>query len=316
MSLRGTMPHNHRSERRVLVLGVMPLLAAAIWLLALREPKPAAAYSLRGLTAPARLDERSLMPQRQRFLGLVVAGEQSDLGSELSGQIVRVFAHEGERVRRGEPIVQLSSVSVLGAENLARAREAEDRAAEQSAELALATARDKRERVERASAAYSASDLQAAQRESERAGAELDKVRASGAVQRAVQRRDRARASVQILRAPFDAVVASRLVDPGDFVPAGAVLARIVDDSRFVRFAVPARELPTLQTGQRMQVVVRGATLAWSATLLNLQPEIDPASGFGFGRAELHASALRAPLLPGTRVDVMTEQLRTGAQDE
>jgi len=296
----------------MLLLGVLPLLVAAAWLVLLREPQPVAAHAddtgNEGLGARSALvDEatvKTLETAPTRFLGLVITGQEADLGTELSGQVVRVWAEVGARVRRGEPLVQLASLSMLGAAGMARAKGAEDSSAEQSARLSFEVAHDKAERMERAVNAYSEHDLHAAHLEAQRAKAEVDKLRASSAVQRAALRRELARAKTQTLRAPFDGVLANRFVDTGDFVAAGATLARVTDDARFVRFAVPARGLSRLQLGATLRVATRGAAALWSATLVNLQPELDAASGLGFARAELHPTAAAA-LVPGTRVDVL-----------
>jgi RND family efflux transporter MFP subunit len=308
-------------DRKLLVLGLLPLLVAAVWLVMLREPRPVAAHADGGFVLhpahplrPELVDERTLEAAQTRFLGLVVSGQEADLGTELSGQVVRVWAEAGARVRRGEPLVQLASLSMLGAAGMARAKGAEDRSAEQAAELSFEVARDKAERMDRAANAYSEHDLRAARLEAQRAKADLDKLQASSAVQRAGLRRDLARAKTQTVRAPFDGVLANRFVDAGDFVAAGTTLVRVIDDARFVRFAVPACHLSGLQVGAALRVGTRGAAALWSATVVNVQPELDAASGLGFARAELQPSptssatsaAAAVALVPGTRVDVMT----------
>ena len=131
-------------------------------------------------------------------------------------------------------------------------------------------------------------------------------------MQRATFRRELLRARLQTLRAPFDAVVAQCLANSGEFVPAGSTLVRIVDDARFVRFAVPSAELARLQIGSTLRVALRAEDPAWVATLIELQPELDAAVSLGFGRAELASVTPQALALPpGTRVDVLAAAVST-----
>jgi multidrug efflux pump subunit AcrA (membrane-fusion protein) len=313
-------------ERALLCLGLVPLLAGAVWLVALRTPQPVAAHASPPRAA-AFSDERSApLPSEPAALGVVVAGQDAALGAELAGQVTAVFAEPGARVRRGEPLVQLASISVLGARGMADAQLAQDRSSEQAAELALRSAHDKLERIERALAAHSAAEQSDARAEAERAAAELSKLRATSQLQRAGLQRELARADKQIVRAPFDGVLASRWVDRGDFVTVGTPLARVVDHARFVRFAVPAGAHVRLAAGARLRVTALAgtglaaaaqspiATAALHARLTNVEPELDAAAGLGFARAELDAQlAEAAGLAPGARVQVYPAGTETGS---
>jgi RND family efflux transporter MFP subunit len=297
------MPADNTAERNILLLGLLPLMASAVWLVLLREPPPVRAHAAFSQRTAVR--EREFTPSQSRFLGVIVAGQDAQLGAQLAGQVVRVFAQAGARVQRGDALLQLSSPLLLGSESLARAQLEQDRSAERVAELAVETARDKYERMQSAPSAYSRQDLDAARLDVRRAQAELDKLRAGSAVQRTTRERDRAQARSQTLRAPFDGVLADRYVDRGDFVAAGAALARVLDDARFVRFAVPAAELARLHTGSTLQVAARDSLARWSATLTQWQPELEAATGYVFARAVLAGASDPKVLIPGTRVDVL-----------
>jgi len=297
------------SDRSMVMVGLLPLIAGAVWLLMLRQPHPVEAHAAQQ-REPALVAERQLLaPAQPRFLGVVVAGQDAELGAELAGQIVKVFAEPGERVRRGDPLVQIAALSVLGVEGMARAQQAQDESSVRSAELALETARDKADRMDRASAAYSIGDVQAARSEARKAEAELAKLRANIAVDHASLRRELARADKQILRAPFDGVLAARWVDAGDFVSGGTALARVMDDARFVRFAVPADEHGRLLVGRELAVALSDGAPMLHAKLANVEPELDAAAGLGFARAKLDpVAAAAAGLLPGARVHVLSER--------
>jgi len=292
-------------DRGVLVLGLLPLVAGAGWLVLLREPRAVAAYGDSAAPAPVAA-EVFAADSRTEWLGVVVAGQDADLGAELTGQVAQVFVEPGARVKRGEPLLQLSALSVLGTAGIARAQYDQDRSAEVAAELGLESTRDKFQRMQRARDAYPAGDVIAAEAEMKRSEAELAKLRAKSAFERAALRREIARADTQILRAPFDGVLAARPVDPGDFVPGGRALARVVDDARFVRFALPAVDHARLAPGTQLIVKLPESSLPLSAAVVALEPELDVAAGVAFARAKLDADvAASRGVMPGQRVRVL-----------
>jgi len=300
------------SDRTIVLLGLLPLLSGAIWLLLLREPQPAAAES--GAPQPSESAAEARLRPDSALLGVIVAGRAADLGGELSGQVAQVFVEPGARLREGEPILRLSAPSVAETAGIARAQYAQDRSAELAAELALETARDKAERMQAARDAYPSAELEAAHADARRAAAELARLQAGSARERAALRRELARADSRFLRAPFAGVLASRYVDLGDFVTSGRPLARVVDDARFVRFAVPALVRARLAPGASLVVRPADQSLPLTAALVALEPELDPGSGLRFGRAQLDAELARSRgLSPGQRVQVFLPEADSAA---
>ena len=310
----GTSP----GERVIVVLGVLLLMAAAVWLVVLREPRVVVAHA--AVENAASRSEVSGLAGLTSYVGVIVAGQDAELGAELTGEVVRVFREPGSRVRRGEPLLQLAALSAVGARSLASAQELEDRAAIQAAKLAWETANDHLARMQSAPSAYSALQLAGARSDAARAAAELDRLRGTTAVHRATQSRELARSNKQLVRAPFDGTLSARFLDVGDFANPGQALARVVDDERFVRFALPAPEHARLQVGVTVRVVPSGSSLPLTAAVVDIDPELDPAAGLGFARAhvpavatvdraELSSTAEFSPKLaplfaPGARVEV------------
>ena len=289
-------------ERAIVVLGLLPLFAAAIWLIVLREPHAAGA-STRLLPAHAA-EQREHRAQAAPFLGVVVAGQDAELGAELGGEVVKAFKESGARVRKGEPLLQLAALSVVGARSMAVAQGVEDRSSLAAAKLELENARDKVDRMLNAPNAYSARDVQSARADAARAAAQVEKLRGTAAVHRAGLERELARAAKQMVRAPFDGVLSARFLDVGDFVSAGQPLARVVDDTRFVRFALPADLHAHIQPGVSVNVLPNGSDLPLPATVVDVDPELDAAAGLGFVRARLPEAASGTRFMPGTRVEV------------
>lgn len=292
-------------ERWIVALGILPLAAAGAWLIVLHEPQAAVAHSANAEAAPRAQSETTGLAKDPGFVGVVVAGQDAELGAELGGEVVKVFAEPGARVKRGQPIAQLAALSVMGASNMAAAQAQEDKAALTAAQLALENARDKADRMAAAPAAYPARELHSARAEAERAAAEVQRLRGTTAVHRASFGRELARADKQTIRAPFNGVLAARFFDVGDFVSPGQPVARVVDDARFVRFALPAAQHALVQVGHEVRALAAGSSLPLEAQVVDVDPELDPAAGLGFARAKLNDdSAQSSRLSPGTRVAV------------
>lgn len=300
-------------ERTIVVLGMLPLLAAAIWLIVLREPTTAVAHVTQA--PPRARSEASGLGLEPSFVGVIVAGQDAELGAELSGEVVRAFRETGAHVRKGEPLLQLAALSVVGTRNMATAQQQEDRAAILAAKLAHENAQDQLDRMINAPSAYAARDVQKARADAARAEAELERLRGTAAVHKASLQREIARSDKQMVRAPFDGVLSARFLDVGDFASPGQVLARVVDDTRFVRFALPAAEHARLRTESSVRVVPTGSDLPIAAKIVDVDPELDPAAGLGFARARL-ADTRDEPdagpqFAPGSRVEVFLSETST-----
>ncbi|MEY4575826.1 MAG: hypothetical protein RL701_529 [Pseudomonadota bacterium] len=307
-------------ERAIVVVGVLPLVAAAVWLIVLREPRAAIAHSTR-TDAAATQAEVTGLGNAPSFVGVVVAGQDAELGAELTGEVVKVFREPGSRVRRGEPLLQLAALSVVGARSMANAQGLEDRSSIVSARLAYENLADQVERMKNAPNAYSARDVQTARADAARAAADLERLRGTAAVHRATLQRELARSDKQLVRAPFDGVLAARYLDVGDFANPGQTLARVVDDARFVRFALPAPVHARLLPGAEIRVVPNGSAMPLTAAVVDVDPELDPAAGMGFARARLPAypdpngktaHSANSPMpnfTPGSRVEIFLSKM-------
>jgi membrane fusion protein, multidrug efflux system len=164
-------------------------------------------------------------------VGTLAANAQAELASEVDGQVIALEADLGDRVAQGHVLARIRPDEIE-----ARLREAE-------ASLGKAVADEARARPLHDAGVISMH--------------EYEQVRMTLDVTRA--RRDQLRIQLEHteIRAPMDASVAARLVDTGNYVRAGTVLFRLVqDDPLKFRGEVPEREVPSLHTGQPVRVAV------------------------------------------------------------
>lgn len=180
-----------------------------------------------------------------------------DLAPNAVGRVAAVEVEVGERVRKGAVVARLDPA--LLRQELLRA-EAEMRAAKASAarvEARIAAARAELERK----APLAARQLVSAQELAE-LRAELGALEAEHAG--AIADFERARASAGALReqladlalrAPWDAVVAARLLEPGATATSATPVVRLVRAGPLeVRFRVPERDAAAVRVGQSLEI--------------------------------------------------------------
>jgi membrane fusion protein (multidrug efflux system) len=164
-------------------------------------------------------------------VGTLAANAQAEVASEVDGQVTAIEADLGDRVAAGQVLARVRRDEIE-----ARLREAE-------ASLAKAVADEGRAAPLRTQGVISMQ--------------EYEQVRTTRDVAHA--RRDQLRIQLEHtdIRSPLDASVAARLVDAGNYVRAGTVLFRLVqDDPLKFRGEVPEREVPALRPGQAVRLSV------------------------------------------------------------
>ncbi len=238
---------------------------------------------------------------RESFLGPVVAGEEAPLSARMISQVMNVAVREGDPVRAGQPLVELD------------ARELEDAVAAQTASVAAAgearlaaevafeaqeqsTARDK---VLVAAEAISRDEWERSQ--AAEAGARARLRAAEGQVVAATKALASAqtRRGYATLRAPFDAVVSVRHVNPGDLAAPGKPLVTLVrTGSARVRARIPAELVQTL--GARTRVALQGPAGERRLPISRVFPAMDASH---LGTIEVDAPS-GLPLLVGSTLTI------------
>ncbi len=153
------------------------------------------------------------------------------LRPELSGRIVKLGYSDGQRVKRGQLLVQLDDTL----------QQAQLKQSEAQASIARTNLQRSRELLGQGFVSQSALDQNQAA---------LDVAEAQVALSRAQLAR------LKVL-APFDGTAGIGLVDVGDYVKDGADLVNLEDlGSMKVQFALPERVIDRLRPGQAVDVVV------------------------------------------------------------
>lgn len=196
--------------------------------------------------------------------------QRVELSPRVSGIVREVKVGAGDRVKKGQALLALDAA-------LYEARVAESRAA--VARFTEETAETKRD-LGRTQELYdrtviSTSELDQAKLRHARAQAQLEGAQAR-------LKAERQNLADSVLRAPFDAVVVARLVEPGQHVAVGLqpqpllVLARLGEMT--ARFRTPADRIGGLRTGQAAVVIVDGREYPAILRSLGLEPVKDGAA--------------------------------------
>ncbi len=223
----------------VAVVGILVASATAWWLQrgpqAQMQVAPAAsnASAPAGASRPPAVEAATVAITRivddSQTVGSLRSRQSVVLRPEVSGRITALNFRDGERVRKGQLLVQFD-------DQLPRAQ-----VQQSQAELSIATANHQRNQ-----------DLVAqnfiSQRSVDESSANLQVAQAKLALARATAER------LKIV-APFDAIAGIRVVNVGDYLKDGADIVNLEDlEAIYVDFRLPERFQTKLQRGQRASI--------------------------------------------------------------
>lgn len=179
--------------------------------------------------APMRVQVRdSIAETRVNFLALTgqtEASRQATMEAETAGRVIAVKAEEGAAVKEGDILVELAiedrQAQLDEARALVRQREIEFKAASQLSSKGFQT---------QTRLAETKANLEAAQARLRRIEIDIERT---------------------VIRAPFDGVVQSRVVEIGDYVGVGEPVALVIDlDPLLAVTQVSEREIAGVKRGQ------------------------------------------------------------------
>ncbi len=194
----------------------------------------------KGASALAQVTAVEVMPVERRDLvetlnlvGSVAAQESAQVRTEIAGVVREIAIEEGQAVKKGQLLVKIDDSEIA----------AQTEEAESAYQLAVLN-------LKRSESLAKTSSVTQADRD--RAEAEARSAHARYNLQRS-------RLEKTEIRAPFDGVVGSRAVSPGDFVTSQSVITNVADLSRLkIEFEVPERFYRKVTPGTRFTVHIEG----------------------------------------------------------
>jgi RND family efflux transporter MFP subunit len=248
--------------------------------------------------APVVVVQRASLPRFHSVAGTVRAETTSTLAANVVGTVVRVLVAEGDRVRKGDTLVEIDAREPRAQADRANAGRAEiERAIEgatAAAQLAETTHRRYLSLRERGSASQQEYDEAKARRDA--AQAELAGLVARRGEARAAATQAQAVLDYSSVRAPIDGIVTARFVDPGAQAAPGVPLMAI-ENEKATRIDANVPEHVIVRAGDA--ALVESGQQRVSARVIRVQPSVDSAA-----RSALVKLQLQAPMRAGTYVKV------------
>lgn len=230
------------------------------------------------------------------YLGIVRARARAELAAGAEGAVVEVAVREGDRVEAGDLLLRIDPALARASLSAAQASERRMHAEREQA------ARDAQRFAAAGPSAVSTTEIERAATQESSLAAQREAARAE--VQRARESLDRHR-----VVAPFAGVIASRTVDPGDWVGAGTtVLELVADTDTEVLVRVDPALLDDVAVGSEA-TLARGARRA-PARVVGVVPALDPATRTA--QLRLAPSEPTPWLLAGSTVDVVVPIVHGG----
>lgn len=282
---------------------------------------------LRGIPTNAIVVEPTPLVRTLQFSARVATLSRVDIGSTLTARVASVRVREGERVRRGDVLLEMEPDELWSALAQAQAAELQAQArlnglkttgrssvnaglAQANATLQAALAELSRTRQLVAQGFLSESRLDEVQRSVDvaraqaanaqaqivanaDAGTDLVQAQAQLGVARAAVLAARARLAQARVLAPADAQVLSRSVEPGQIVqPGRALMSLALAGPTQITAQVDERFLEQLRVAQTASVVADAfSDQRFAARVLSIAPAVDPQRG----AIELKFELLQAP---------------------
>ncbi|MEO0812396.1 MAG: efflux RND transporter periplasmic adaptor subunit, partial [Myxococcota bacterium] len=245
-----------------------------------KKERPAALVSV----APV---EDGKISQNWSFLGEVRARARAEVAAGASGAVTRVTVREGDRIKKGQLLLEVDPA-------LAAARTAVAAAELEQVQERLAQAKRDLDRVSALSErAISDADV-------ERARSTVSALESERAARHAQNREANAQYVRHLVRAPFDGVVARRVVDQGDWVNPGVPVLELVSSGEVdVLVSVDQTLLRSVSVGDA--VTLNGGS-STGAVVAAVVPALDPVARTA--RIRLTPSEPQPWLIPGSTVDV------------
>ncbi|GHG71258.1 secretion protein HlyD [Alishewanella longhuensis] len=218
------------------VIAVLLALALLLWLVlgtqyqSKTEAPAATARVPAGLfTVQSRVSAAKPYPAMQKLQGQLQAWHSIELQAQTTGRITKLVRDQGDTVQQGDILLELADEG-----RSARLDQAKALLALRQSELNSAKALQKQQFV---------SETELSRLTSELRNAEVNLVEAQLALTHSKP------------QAPFNGILAKRLVEPGSFIQAGTALFHLVDISQLRATAqIPQQQLPQLVLGQDVKV--------------------------------------------------------------
>ncbi|HMK20967.1 MAG TPA: efflux RND transporter periplasmic adaptor subunit [Terriglobales bacterium] len=271
---------------------------------------------------PVLAIQQADVPDLLEATGTVRAVETSNLASQVMGNIVEIWAHEGDRVRRGQVLAVIDDLQPRAAVDRASAAgvAAQQQLVAANSDLVLAESTLKRYQSLYDRKSLSPQEFDEVKARQQATLARRDIAQAGQAQAQAALNQAMTSLNYTRIRAPFDGVVTEKKADSGTLASPGMPIFTVEDVRRYrLEVAVNESDLRHVRTGGQISVVIEALDNAeLKGKITQIVPAADPASrtflvkielptdthlrsGL-FGRAQFSRGERQALLIPRSAV--------------
>ena len=198
-------------------------------------------------------------------VGTVRAMHQTEVGSRLLAQVLKVNASSGQYVHQGDVLVELDSTDLQARYSQAQANVQVAQAQLNQAESDFDKLRHLREQGA------------ATQGEFEDARRTLEVTRAMLVASEQALRETQSQFEYATIRSPFDGIIVDTYIEPGDLAKAGMTLLSMHDKLQ-LEASVPERLVVNLNVGDQVMVELDAIDLKCHGNISEIVPEAEVAS--------------------------------------
>ncbi len=183
--------------------------------------------------------------------GTIMANEEVDLASEVSGKVVKISFNEGTKVKKGDLLVKIndSELQALLLKTMYSKKLAEEK--------------EFRQRKMLEKEAISKEEYDVALSELNKLDAEIQQIKAQ------IEKTE--------IRAPFDGVIGLRTVSEGSYINPSAYVAKLQNINPLkIDFSVPEKYFNRVNVGNQISFTVQGLDKKFTGKVYAIEPKIDP----------------------------------------
>lgn len=239
---------------------------------------------------------------------LIEPSQTVDIRSATEGIIEKIHVQRGDRVRAGQPLVQLEAAVEAAAVQIARHKaESGGRVASAQSRLSYAERKLHRSETLQAQNFLSAQARDEADAEKRILESELREARESKELWAQEYRHAQEVLARRTLRSPFNGVVLDRMLNPGDLAEAGTgrkpILKLVQVEPLRVEVVLPLAAYGKLKAKTTAEVIPEGLEGKYTATVTVIDSVFDSASGTFGVRLELPNAGGKVPAGIRCKVD-------------
>lgn len=203
------------------------------------------------LIAKAYVAKPQKLENKIKVTGTILANEEVEIRSEISGKIEKIFFSEGKRVKKGDILVKVDD-SELQAQLL-----------KTQYQKKLAEEKEYRQRTLLEKEAISKQEYDVALTELNTLEAEIQLIKA--------------RIAKTEIRAPFDGIIGLRYVSEGSYISPATKISTLQDiDTLKIEFSVPEKYIKSINVGDKINFKIQGSDKTYRAVIYAVDPKIDP----------------------------------------